>query len=98
MGTRMTPYRNLGGDSNVSAYENGADWVRVQFNDGSVYTYTVNSAGSNNINHMKSLAVRGYGLNGYINSYARKLYAHKQCCDLTRCAPGSPSFILGRHT
>jgi len=77
MGIRMTPYRNLGGNSNVSAYELGSDSIRVRFGDGHIYTYTERSAGSAHIAHMKSLANSGQGLNGYINAHVGKLYASK---------------------
>ena len=35
----MQHYKNLGGDSGVSAFELGEDYIKVQFNDGSVYLY-----------------------------------------------------------
>lgn len=74
----MKPYMNLGGDSNVSAYETGIDFIRVQFKDRSIYLYTSSSAGSHNIAKMKSLAEAGRGLNSYINTHVRKLYAKKE--------------------
>ena len=30
----MKRYRNLGGDSGIVAYEDGEDFIRVQFSDG----------------------------------------------------------------
>jgi hypothetical protein len=73
----MERYQNLGGDSNVAAYENGPDFIRVQFADGAVYLYTNTSAGSDNIEHMKQLAVAGHGLNSFISRVVRKKYANK---------------------
>jgi len=52
-GKRIERYKNLGGDSGVAAYENGPDFIRVQFSDGSVYLYTYASADAQNIEHMK---------------------------------------------
>lgn len=74
----MTPYKNLGGDSGVAAYEIGNDSIEVQFKDGMIYLYTVSSAGSANIEQMKNLAIVGEGLNGFINSYVKKGYASKR--------------------
>lgn len=74
----MQRYKNLGGDSNVAAYEYGSDFIRVQFNDGSVYLYTNSSAGSYNIDTMKKLADAGHGLNSFINTNVRKAYKTKE--------------------
>lgn len=74
----MEPYRNLGGDSGVVAYETGKDFIRVQFSDGAVYLYTYTSAGPSYIEHMKQLANIGQGLNAFINTTVRKAYARKE--------------------
>ncbi len=74
----MERYKNLGRDSGVAAYENGPDFIRVQFSDGSVYLYTYASAGAQNIEHMKPLAIDGQGLNAFINTTVRKAYARKE--------------------
>lgn len=73
----METYENLGGDSGVRAYEIGSDSIKVQFNDGSVYLYTYLSAGRDNIEHMKIIALAGVGLNSFINRCVRKSYAAK---------------------
>lgn len=73
----MIRYQNLGGGSNVRGYEAGVDWICVQFNDGARYTYTNGSAGTANIVQMKALAARGSGLNGFIQTHVRKMYASK---------------------
>ena len=74
----MTPYRNLGGNSGVRGYEIGTDFIRVQFSDNSIYLYTYASAGSQNIEHMKRLAVDGRGLNSFITTTVRYDYARKE--------------------
>ena len=74
----MERYRNLGGDSGVAAYEIGQNFIRVQFNDGSIYLYTYTSTGSHSIEQMKQLAAGGQGLNAFINTNVRKAYARKE--------------------
>lgn len=74
----MERYRNIDGDSGVVAYENGPDFIRVQFESGAVYLYTYASAGPQNIERMKTLANSGEGLNAFINKYVRKMYAKKE--------------------
>jgi len=73
----MERYKNLGGDSGVSAYEIGDDSITVQFSTGAVYLYTYRSAGSANIEEMKLLAAAGEGLNSYIKRYVNKGYESK---------------------
>jgi len=74
----MQRYANLGGDSGITAYETGSDFIRVQFSDGAVYLYTYASAGSHSIETMKGLANGGQGLNSFINRNVRKRYARKE--------------------
>ena len=75
----MKTYRNLDGDSGVSAYEYGVDWIHVQFTTGAIYEYTYESAGSTNIESMKHLADSGRGLNAFINTTVKKLYSRRIC-------------------
>ena len=75
----MEHYKNIGGDSDVSAYEISDESIKVKFKDGCVYLYTYQSAGSANIERMKSFAAFGQGLNGFINKNVRKKYASKRC-------------------
>lgn len=66
----MQSYANLGGDSNIIAYENGDDYITVQFASGTntFYKYTNSSAGSSVVSHMQELANSGQGLNSYIST------------------------------
>lgn len=73
----MTPYRNLSGNSGVTAYELGDNWIKVQFGYGWVYVYNAESAGSANVEEMKSLAPSGQGLSGFISQNVRNDYADK---------------------
>ncbi len=74
----MERYKNIGGDSGVAEFENGSSFIRVKFDDGSVYLYTYASAGSQKIEQAKRLAVAGEGLNAFINKSMRKLYERKE--------------------
>ena len=74
----MERYRDIDNDSGVAGYEIGPDYIRVQFEDGSVYLYTYTSAGSSNIEEMKRLAASGDGLNAFIHRNVRKRYAKKE--------------------
>ncbi|RAQ06497.1 hypothetical protein DPR02_22070 [Burkholderia cepacia] len=73
----MERYKNLGGDSNVVAYEIEQGAITVQFGDGSVYLYTTQSAGAENIAEMQRLANVGQGLNSFISRVVKKGYARK---------------------
>ena len=76
-GEHMERYKNIGGDSNVLAYELGPNSITVQFNDGSIYAYTSQSVGAANLAELQRLAQAGQALNSYINRYVRKGYARK---------------------
>ena len=71
----MERYKNLGGDSGIIGYEIGVDSITVQFRNGSVYLYNNLSTGNSNIDHMKSLAVAGHGLNSFISTRVKTRYA-----------------------
>lgn len=74
----MERYKNLSGQSGVTGFEIGTDFIRVQFSDGHIYFYNNTSTGSHNIEQMKQLARIGRGLNTFINSTVRKAYARKE--------------------
>lgn len=73
----MIRYRNLGGNSNVSAYRIDPSQITVSFNGGGTYVYTYSSAGVAKIETMKQLANQGRGLNSFIVTKANKSYARK---------------------
>ena len=74
----MEPYRDSDGDSGVVAYESGPDFIRVQFESGSVYLYTNESAGPSTISWMKNLAAGGAGLSAFIARHVRTKYARRE--------------------
>jgi hypothetical protein len=73
----MQRYANLSGNSGVVAYEAGADSITVKFANGRSYRYTNESAGVDNVEHMKRLAARGQGLSGFISSTVKDDYAER---------------------
>lgn len=72
----MQRYGNLSGDSGVTAFETGADFIKVQFKDGDTYTYTAMIAGAQVIARMMQLAQAGRGLATFINT-SKPRYAKK---------------------
>ena len=71
----MERYRNSGGDSGVSAYEIGSDYIIVKFSGTArTYRYSYRKAGQNHVENLKRLAKSGSGLNSYINRYVKNLY------------------------
>ena len=72
----MERYKNIDGDSGVTGFEIGNDYIKVWFNN-DWYRYTYASAGSQNIEQMKNLAKAGDGLNAFINKNVRKSYESK---------------------
>ena len=75
----MFEYKDLNGNSGITAYEIGTDYIDVEFRSGGVYRYTENSVGETHLSVMKALAKVGMGLNGYINSNVRFKYASRRC-------------------
>ncbi|CAN5496696.1 hypothetical protein BH10BDE1_BH10BDE1_23770 [soil metagenome] len=73
----MEKYSDHGGDSNVSRYEIGLDYLKVEFGDGGVYLYDYAKPGRESVEHMKKLAAAGQGLNSFINTNVRKNYSKK---------------------
>jgi hypothetical protein len=67
-------YWNLSGDSGVTAYEIGGDYILIEFRTGRVYRYSHAMAGQNHVEHMKELAVAGRGLSTYISQHVRDHY------------------------
>ena len=67
--------------SGVIAFEIGNDSIIVQFKSGETYSYTTQSAGSSNIEQMKSLATNQLGLSTFISKkkpkYSKKWLALK---------------------
>ena len=71
-------YRNLSGDSGVTYYAIGPDFIAVQFHDPTVYIYDHTRPGRAHVEQMKVFAVGGRGLGSYITRHVRKAFARKQ--------------------
>lgn len=71
----MEQYKNISGNSGVSAYECGVDYIDVKFiSSERIYRYSYLSAGAENIEHMKALAINGKGLSTFISKTVRNLF------------------------
>ena len=73
----MEIYCDTHGDSGVSAFKVGTDFIIVRFTKGGTYLYDYFTTGSYHVNNMIRLARLGNGLNGYINLNAKHTYARK---------------------
>ncbi len=71
----MKKYKNLQGNSGVSAFDTGPDYIRIKFqNSSDIYTYSYNSAGIKHVEQMKILAHKGAGLSTYISKNVKDKY------------------------
>lgn len=71
----MERYRNLSGNSGVSVYEIGSDYILVKFSGTArTYIYSYRKAGQNHVENLKRLAKSGSGLNSYIHKHAKDLF------------------------
>ncbi len=73
----MEKYGNRNGNSSVLSYEIGTDYIRVGFSSGCIYEYTYSSAGTGEVELMKSYAMNGKGLNNFIKKYGQDNYSKK---------------------
>ncbi|RYY65474.1 MAG: hypothetical protein EOO24_55005 [Comamonadaceae bacterium] len=73
----MERYGNRSGKSGVVAYGIHADAIDVTFVDGVTYRYTHARPGRAHVEAMKTLALAGSGLSGYIARYVREAYDGK---------------------
>jgi len=73
----MQRYANLSGNSGVVAYRIDGDSITVKFAEGWQYLYTYESAGADNVEHMKKLAASGHGLSAFISAAVRDKFAKK---------------------
>ena len=76
----MTPerYKSLNGDSGITHYAIGPDFIAVQFQDPTVYIYDWVRPGRTHVEQMTAQAIAGRGLGTYISKHVRKAYARKQ--------------------
>lgn len=63
----MQRYRNWSGTSGVRSFEIGPDFIVLAYRSGDLYLYTYETAGKENVDEMKRLALKGSHLNAFIN-------------------------------
>lgn len=71
----MERYKNLGENSSIVAFEIGNDFIKFQFGNGSLYLYTYQSTGKDDVEYMKGLEKSGAGLNSFIQRFVKIRYA-----------------------
>ena len=74
----MNRYKDIDGDSGITAYEVGTDFLRVEFDNKAIYRWTYASAGPQHVEAMKILTAHNDELNAYINRFVKKLYARRE--------------------
>jgi hypothetical protein len=74
----MTPYKNLGGRSNIAGYDLTPCGIEVYFRDRYVYVFAEAIVGTDKIAKMRELALKGRGLNGFIFRNVRTSYIMKR--------------------
>jgi hypothetical protein len=70
-------YKNLSGDSKIAKFESKKDRITILFADHSIYRYSNQSAGPENISKMKTLALAGKGLGTFIEKNVKDNYQKK---------------------
>lgn len=74
----MQRYGNLDGNSGVSYYEAGPDFIRIQFLGGSIYRYDHQRPGRDHVEEMKTLASSGRGLSSYLSRHVAGAYSVRE--------------------
>lgn len=77
MAKSMEQYKDLTGNSGVTAYEISDNGISVEFNHDAIYRYTYTSAGKRSIEKMKRLAAEGKGLSTYISQMVKEKFEVK---------------------
>ena len=68
----MKPYGSPGRDTSIVAYEEGADFIRVEFRNDGVYLYDRERPGPLHVERMKQLARAGRGLSTFISQRVQR--------------------------
>ena len=76
MTTEMRPYGDNNGTSGITGFaignfEDGNGWMDIAYRSGGIYRYNECNIGETNFAVMKALAIKGNGLNSYINEHVR---------------------------
>ena len=73
----LTKYKNLSGESGVTAYKFLSNGIVLQFNHNEIYLYDNSKPGRLHVKQMKVLAIKGKGLTTYVNQNVRDNYKLK---------------------
>jgi hypothetical protein len=72
---KMYVYKNTEGNSGVSSYMIGKDYIIIRFvRSDKAYKYSYDKAGEEHVEYMKKLARAGKGLSTYISRHVHGLY------------------------
>lgn len=74
----MTSYKNLNGNSGVTAYQIQEEGIYVRFQNDVTYYYSYAAPGKEHVEKMKELAEQGKGLSTYISQKVRGNFDHKE--------------------
>lgn len=74
----MKRYKDIAGNSGVTAYETTENSISVEFNHDVVYHYTYASTGKQKVEKMKKLAAEGKGLSTYISQIVKDNFETKK--------------------
>jgi hypothetical protein len=74
----MIRYANRNGNSAISEYEAGPDFIKVRYGRGPIYVYDYGRPGSVHVEAMKRLASAGSGLATYISQNIKKNFARRE--------------------
>jgi hypothetical protein len=79
----LQPYK--GSDSSgIKGFEAGKTFIIIEFKDGRIYLYNHQKPGKENVEKMKTAALKGKELSTYINKYIRDKYAGRWHEELKR--------------
>lgn len=67
----MQRYANLSGNSGVTHYRIGPDFIDVRFCNGDFYRYSYRTPGLRPVEEMKRLALEGKGLSAFVSRHVR---------------------------
>ena len=67
----MREYGNGNGNSGITGYEIGTDYIDIEFRNAKVYRYKEANIGRLNFLNMIVAAIIGSGLNSFINKFIR---------------------------
>ena len=76
----MKRYGNRAGNSGVAFFDDGPDFIKIQFgeSDDFVYVYDQVVPGAADVDHMKALAAAGRGLSTYVSQHVHDRYRRKE--------------------